>query len=317
MRILAIGAYYPANAWRFLIDAFERDGSEVIRVGPTYINHAGIDWGVNCVQVQQVWEKDLPEWNFDECIDWCTRTHGAPDLLIATEENYKTAIRFTKDIATVFISYDGWPNAYARRELFRPTVAYTNHPLGIRLHPRTAIPEGWRYLPGACAPWVHQDLDRPRDIDFVLFATPYGQRPRICEQVAKEFRVLSGVVSLAQYVEGFNRGLATLHNCNGQEEVKWRFFEAAAMGCLIMTDENVLFKQLGYEAFMHYIPLPTEDCNGEPWPAIGELLANIRFFKKDPLAWAALVAEAKQLTLGRHTYFHRIDQIFSDLSWKN
>ena len=280
-------------------------------MGPTYNDQGGIDWGLYAVKPTVEWVRNMPRWHIDFAIDDCTAHFGSPDLLLITEENYRTEIETSGKIPTVLVSYDGWPENYARRDLFKPTIAYTNHPYGIGIHPLKETPVGWRYLPGACAPWIHQDLTMKRDVDFVLYGSMYGDRPAICTQLkAAGFSVLSGWVETNSYIEGLNRALVTLSNCQ-QEEIKWRFFESIACGCMVMTDVTKLFSQLGYEAHEHYVPLILSETS---WPRIEDIRETISLAKTKPSYVRYVTRNAKEVTLEKHTYFHRVETILHDLA---
>lgn len=308
MNIVAIGPWYPANSWRYLIDAFERSGHTVIRQGPAYNDHAGIDWGSFEVQVDREWEREAKVWNFDECVEWSTAHGKTPDLLIVSEENYQTDIIPTTKVPSVLISYDGWSNSFARKALFQPTVAFTNHPMGVRPHPLTKMPAGWHYLPGACAPWVHVNRGyKRRPVDFALYATPYGPRPAICQGLRERgFVVGSGLVDAEMYVHGFNEALCTFHNANRQLEIKWRAFEAFAMGCVVMSDPCSLFAQLGYQSGVHYLEVLDE---ADDWPTIDAIADCVRALRQNPERAAMITTAAEQHTLAEHTYFHRVKMI--------
>lgn len=315
--ILAVGPWYAANAFRYLIDAFEKiDGCEVFRVGPSYNDHAGINWGTDVVTPDVPLSLARPWWKLPYFTELCTRSVGPPDLLIVSEETYQTKIFPEIRLPTVLISYDGWPNSFARRELFQPTVAYTNHPYGIRAHPRTEEAPGWKYLPGAAAPWIHKDLGLERDRDFALFATPYGQRPVICQAlVDRGLSVRSGLVATEQYVKEYNRALCTLHNCNAQEEVKFRWFEAAAMGCVNISDHTRLFNRLGYRPWVHYVPVANNSADDDPWPMMEAVYNQVQWLKSHPETALALARASRHQTLSSHTYFHRCQKIFSDVGF--
>jgi hypothetical protein len=268
MNILAVMPWYPATASRFMADAFEQAGAHVFRVGPCYFSHGNANWtSAEYPRVDVALPRGCP-WQIDHYVDQATAAGYPPDVLFLSEETYHNDIFNTDKMPSLLWSLDGWPENFERVETIKPTLAYTNHPYGIRIHPRNTIDPRWGFLPGACAPWIHQDLGLPRDVTFCLHASMYGERQRLVLAIAESGgQTLSGFVNTARFVKGMNRALTTYHNTNGQEEVKWRLFEAMAMGCCVISGHTRLLKILGYEPGIHYVPIeevPRED--GELWP---------------------------------------------------
>ncbi|MDP3794224.1 MAG: glycosyltransferase, partial [Candidatus Uhrbacteria bacterium] len=117
-------------------------------------------------------------------------------------------------------------------------------------------------------------------------------------------------------VMGLNRSLATYHN-PGHWEVKWRFFEAAACGCLNISARCKLLDGLGYLPYEHYMPVAApEDETGDPWPSVEDLAAVIRELKSKPSLWRNMATRAREHTLRKHTYYHRCAQVAKDLDMK-
>lgn len=315
--VLVVAPWYPAGPIAYIAQALERIGCQVERVGPSYNDHMELNWEADIVTPDLELDRQCSMWNLNEFIDWITRNHQAPDLLLCSEENYQADIVPTAKVPSVLWSFDGWPNSFNRYDLYQPTVAYTNHPYGIRIHPRAGEDPRWKFMPAACAPWVHRWLNLARDWDFVLLASMYGKRPKLCEGLVKrELWVWYGQAATKTYVEAHNRAVTTFHNCNGQEEIKFRFFEAMAMGCLVISDHTKLFDRLGYQAMRHYVPMPVhEDAEfgGELWPEVDELYDQIRWLEDHPSIVSSIASTGRVHTLLNHSYYHRCKQIFSDL----
>lgn len=315
LTILAIAPFYGANSVRFLIDAMERCGAKIVRVGPVYRNHLNMEWTKE--ELPPV-NYELPKeanWYIDGLMDFVTSRFGAPDLIFLSEENYKNIIVNTEKIPSIFYSCDGWPENYDRADLVKATRNYTNHPLGIRIHPRTEEDLRWAYLSGACAPWLHKYLGLERDTDFCLLASMYGDRPKICRELAaKGFIVRSGSAKLDNYVKIYNKSLCTLHNPQ-PGEIKWRFFEAAAMGCINISWHTPLFDRLGYKPWIHYYPLHVEEVGDDPWPTIDQMITAVSEIKSNPKFFKQIVDEARHYVIAHDTYYHRAIQVFSDLGF--
>ena len=314
--VLAVGPWYPATAFTFFAEAFARIGCRVIRVGPSYFTHMGLDWGRDdCPTVDLQFTRERPEWNLPEVVDWCTRYASAPDLLFCSEENYQTDIIPETRIPSVLWSADSWPENYAREALWQPTLAYCNQPRGNAIHPQAETPKPWRFLPGAAAPWLHRNLHMERNVDFTLFATMYCKRPELCAKLAERgCTVISGQRALREYVIGYNVSLATYHN-PGWWECKWRWFEAAAMGCINISEYSPLLTQLGYLEHEHYLPVATEFAPefGDRWPTVESLAESITWLRSNKNRAQEIADNAWRVTLLHHTYYNRIYRIFSDL----
>lgn len=311
--VLIVAPWYPAGPIRFISEAFERIGCRVVRMGPVYNDHMGLDWGSDIVVPDQSFYQQLSLWNLNYCVDLCTSAHQAPDMLLISEEDYQTDIIPTKKIPSVLWSMDGWPRNYDRADLFQCTVNFTNHPLGIDLYPREEIDPRWRFMPAAAAPWIHRDLKLKRDFDFCLLASSYGRRESLCKELGKiEFRVWHGQATTQTYMEAYNRSIATFHNAR-RGEIKFRFWEAAAMGCINISGWSRLFRELGYLPYEHYIPITTPDEN--EWPSVDDLADSIRNILGNKDRWNNITHTARKRTLYNDTYYHRCRQIFLALGF--
>lgn len=319
--VLICAPWWPAGPIRYLGEAFERIGCQVIRIGASYSDHMGLQWGKDTELPIIHWElpREKPQWNLNEFIDWTTKNYQAPDLLIISEENYQTNMVPTTKIPSILWSFDGWPNNFERIEMVKPTLGYINHPYGIRIHPRVEEDSRWRFMPGAAAPWVHKWLNLERDWEFVLLASMYGKRQQICDDLQKNgVTVWCGQATTNTYVEAYNRALTTYHNCNGQQEIKWRFFESAVMGTCVMSGYTVLLPRLGYLPWEHYIPLieyVDSKFNGELWPDTDEICKKIRWLQNNNEIVMGVTGNVRVHTLRNHTYLHRVRTMLTDLNY--
>lgn len=315
--VLAVGPFYPATAFTFLVESFARVGCRVVRVGPSYADHMGLQWpSEDLPHIDMRLLREMIMWDLPNIVDWCTRIHGAPDLLFVGEENYQTRIIPEKRIPSVLWSADGWPENYRRTELWQPTLAYCNQPKGNALYPQEETPKPWRFLPGAAAPWLHKRISLDRNADFCLYATMYNNRPVLCKGLAEQgFSVLSGQKTNTEYVMGYNSALCTYHN-PGWYEVKWRWFEAAAMGCINISDGCPLFHHMGYFPWEHYVPVTTEIVPefGDNWPTTETLAKNITWLRTNQSRTREIADNAWRITLCQDTYYHRLQIIAEDLN---
>lgn len=312
--VLITAPWYPAGPIRFIAEAIERIGCRVIRIGAQYNDHMKLNWGTDVIIPDRELPREAPRWDLNEFVDWTTRNYQAPDMLLVSEENYQTDIVPTKKIPSVLWSFDGWPNSFNRYDLYQPTVAYINHPFGIRIHPRMEEDPRWKPLFGAYAPWLHIDYKISRTTNFVLYATMYGKRLELCHRLNDAgLSVLFGTVTTKEYVRGYNASLCTLHNPQ-PSEIKWRWWEAIAMGCVNISWHTTLFDRLGYKEWEHYIPIyaPEGQCN-DPWPTTNDLINKVDFLKNNLPICRDIANAAQKLAVRQDTYFHRAITILRDL----
>ena len=313
LTILAILPFYGANSPRYLIDAFERIGARIIRVGPVYRNHLGLDWKPE--ELPPV-DYELPKeanWYVDGLIDLVTPRFGAPDLVILSEENYRNVIVNTEKVPSVLYSVDGWPDQLARREEINATISYSSQPYGNNFAPRSTSAPGWKYLSAAAAPWVHQYLGFERTVDFCLLATMYTKRPGICDGIRERgFSVKAGQERTLGYVRWCNRSLATLHN-PGYYEIKYRFYESAAMGILNLSWHTPPYDLQGYKPWINYVSVDTVDTDDGPWPTAEIISESLNNIKKNRPFFQQIADAARNLTVRENSYYNRCAQIFTDL----
>lgn len=315
-KILAIAPWYSANAVRWLVDAFEDIGCQVVRCGPAYPNHMDVKW--ESMPPIDMHLNHGSDWNLDALLDACTRYFGAPDLIFLSEEDYRNRITPTAKLPTILWSIDaGWPTNTDRVSMIQPTLAYTPQIMGNRFHPRQEPDPRWKFLPSAAYPPVHKRLNMDRDIDFCLYASFYGQRETLCHHLEKSgVRILSGQVNTGRYVVGYNRAICTLNNC-GFYEIKYRFYEAAAMGCVSISDYTSCFAWTGYIPHEHYHPISSRpDETGDPWPYAPDLLEAVLRLRNNPSYAKEIANNAYWHTMKRHTYYSRVQTILLDLGMR-
>lgn len=315
--VLCIGPHYPATASRYLFDAFRylTGDSNLFLVGPTYNDHYGIDWGSYRVLPHIEIPRESSVWDVDAYIDYFTKHNSAPDLVLIAEENYRTEIKHSNKVPTVLLSYDGWPNAFARREEINPTMAYTVHPYGVRPHPQESTPAGWKMLLPACSPSIHRltnALDG-RKMDFVLAATMYGKRPDLCNYLREKVGILDGLVNTKDYVFWHNLSRTTYHNCCYQDEIKYRFFEAAAMGVVNISDHTRLFEEVGLTPDVHYLPVPITEKGDDPYPNFEDILNQVLRMRNEKAVYRFIARSAYEWVMANHTYYHRVRTILTDV----
>ena len=319
MKILFVSPQYPANPIRFLSDTLVDMGHELYKIGALYNNHGGLaTWGKHNASVDVQLERAQPAWDLTEYLELCTAAIGAPDICICSEETYSTKIRrpIGKKIPTVLLSWDGWPHVWDRCNDFQSVLNYTGHPFGIRIHPREEPDPRWKFFGPACYPKVHQFLNIPRDIDFVLNAAMYGARQEICDFMrSRRLSVRSGYVLTDEYVMNANRGFATYINSNKQRECKWRAMEGAAMGLLNICDDHLLYEWIGAKPYEHYFPISLKwnERIQEWWPDGQMVYECIQVLKENPNLAEHIRKNAMELAMKYHTYEARVNMILEDL----
>jgi len=321
LTVLAVGPYWPAGSFRFLTEALEHANIRVFRVGPMFLDHGGVSWDVSDFPTIHVPLGKNVAWDVPYYVDLCTKQIGAPDFIFYSEESYSNQIIPKQDIPSALWSLDGWPQNFGRIQMFKATKGYMNHPFGIRLHPRIFEDERWEFMPGAAAPWVHWNYQIERDIDFVLLASMYGYRPHLVQGLqALGYATVSGFHKTDRFVTFHNRGLFTYHNANLQEEVKVRFFEAAAMGTCIISDHTRLLHRLGYEPWIHYIPCPIDVRSilenpqwHEAWPSVETMKEILDYGLDNKQHIATIARQCRDKVLSQDTYYHRAATMLAGL----
>lgn len=318
-KILFVSTWYPSNIDMWLSTAFEDYGYEVIRVGKTYFSHYGIQWE------PELLPKVIEELNVNSQLNLPELVNRySPDILIFWDwnscpiHNIEETKKLKYNIPVILVEHEGWSQNFIRKDLINPTLAYTGMPYGVTGHPFDSSELGYKYLPGACYPIYHRFLKKEfeqRDLDCVLFAGMYNPRPDICFSLRlMGTKIEYGQVNITNYEKFYNRSLTTWEFSGGQEFIKWRFFEAMSMGCIIITDRLKLMNMLGFEPNVHYLeynPIPLGDGRTGP-RAIG-LKNIIDKVRNDPNIWKRISKDAHRFVNEHHTYEHRVKMIIKDL----
>lgn len=316
--ILFVSQWYPANIGTFLSYAFEDAGYKVIRVGETCFNHYGVKYDYSELPVITERLEQGQTVNLPRLVDKYT-----PDILLMWDWTGEPAIYQVAELGEtqklkyrlpfIYVEHEGWENALKRIELFNPAVAYTGMPYGVIETPCRAASMGYKYLAGACYPKVHY-IDRPlsiKDLDFVVMASVARTRPAVCKAIEdKGFKTYFNTGGLTDYRTYHNRSLTTFDFSDGWQYVKWRVFEAMAMGCILLQDRFELLDSLGFVPNKHYVEYK---LTAGYHPYIDDMVAKITMLKTDKDLANKIRDDAYNFVMEKHTYAHRVSQILSDL----
>jgi hypothetical protein len=317
MKLLFVSEWYPANIGTFLSYAFEDAGYEVIRVGNTCFNHYGLV--LNPAELPMITEK-LP---FGQDLDLPALVDKyKPDMLLMWDwtgepscykvVNATATLKLKHRLPFIYVEHEGWLNALKRIELFNPTVAYTGMPYGVIETPCSAMSMGYKYLAGACYPKVHY-INRAfeaKDLDFVVMASQARSRPMVCEAMFnKGFKIHYGTGGLYDYRTYHNRSIATYDYSDGWQYVKWRVFEAMAMGCILLQDSFELLESLGFRAGEHFIEYNLKDLA----PDMDTIAEKITMLKDNPDIAKKIRQDAFDFVMKSHKYSDRVAMIEKDL----
>lgn len=316
LNVFFLAAWYPAGPMRYLSEAFERLGHIVFRIGPEYKDHGNIQW-FNHVRVDVPLSRQMRQWDVRSMLSLGDKR---PDIFIYSEETYTTDIIPQTEVPSALILFDLHPHSYNRYEAWSNTISLTGQPYGIRGHTLPEICPGWKYFAPASAPWVHLYNNQKRETEFALMATPYTFRPILCDRLINMgFSVKNGIVNTEEYVDIYNTSLTSFVNASGQEEVKWRWAEHAAMGCINICDHTRLYDQLGARPWKHYVPVSRvlQPEVNEEWPSAELIAHRIRLLKEEPDLANLIRAQARSLVNDRHTYYHRAIDILDDLGFRD
>jgi hypothetical protein len=313
-----VSEWYPANIGTFLSYAFEDAGYEVIRVGNTCFNHYGLVMPVSELPViteKLVFGQDL---NLPALVDKYT-----PDILMMWDwtgepscynvANKQMTTKLKHRLPFIYVEHEGWLNALKRIELFNPTVAYTGMPYGVVETPCSAMAMGYKYLAGACYPKVHYITKtfEEKDLDLVVMASVARTRESVCGAMkAKGFNTYFNTGTLTEYRDYHNRSLTTYDFSNGWQYVKWRVFEAMAMGCVLLQDSFELLESLGFREDKHFVGYKLTEDNK---PDIESIAYQITMLKNNPDVARKIRVAAYDFVIENHTYSHRVSQILKDL----
>ena len=142
-------------------------------------------------------------------------------------------------------------------------------------------------------------------------ATPYKWRPALCQYLREQgFKVQDGLGNVAAYALGYNMAICTAESSDGQEFIKWRVFEAMAMGCTVLHTENKLMDRLFNRGEHYFWVQPEEDGNG---PMRKVVDWRIRQIKENPSVYSVVANAARKLVLREHTYRNRAETILKDV----
>ena len=316
LNILFIAQWYPANIQKFLAEGFRAIGCDVKLVGQVVKDHYNIVWP----------EKDIPELFFEvpkldpidlsAIVDKSTALGFTPDILILNDWWDMPIAKTETRIPFILISHEGWEKDFKRIHEFKPTLAFTGQPFGVHAEPRTSIYPGYQWLPGACLPSVHPLLNYDREYDFVLLASMYDPRPRICNALQeKGLRIKYGNVPINEYAILHNKSLTTYSCSNGQEYIKWRVFEAMSMGCLLLSDKFFLMEQLFTDG-VHYLSVKTDKLeDGRTALNVDDLYDKIMLCRRNKELVERITRNAFIEVRSKHTYMHRAQMMLEKLGF--
>ena len=316
--ILFVSQWYPANIGTFLSYAFEDAGYKVIRVGQACFTHYGLTYNNSELPLITERLEQGQSVNLPRLVDKYT-----PDILLMWDWTGEPAVYQVAELGEtqnlknrlpfIYVEHEGWENALKRIELFNPTVAYTGMPYGVVETPCSAAAMGYKYLAGACYPKVHYITKslRDKDLDFIVMASFARTRNAVCAAMRqKGFETYYGVGSLTAYRNYHNSSLTTYDFSDGWQYVKWRVFEAMAMGCILLQDSFELLDMLGFVPDKHYVEYK---LTAEYQPDIEDMAAKINMLKTDHDLADKIRADAYNFVMEKHQYSHRVQQILRDL----
>ena len=238
--------------------------------------------------------------------DWT----GNPACYVA--DNKERTFTLNEKVPFIYVQHEGWANALERKNLFNPTVCYTGMPYGVKQSPIDSKTLGYKYLAGACYPKVHKITKTwaEKSLDCVLFAGMYSPRPEICQALHDDgLNIVYGNVATKEYVEFHNSSRTTWEFSGGSQYIKWRIFEAMAMGCVVITDTFKLLGEVGFESWKHYVPhIPVDDM-----PMAISIARGIRMVRQWRDFSETVREEAWNYVMSNHTYEHRAKMILKDI----
>lgn len=165
-------------------------------------------------------------------------------------------------------------------------------------------PEHTYYLPLAADPFFHQNI--PTEVKFDIVFTGrvddnYQNRRELIGKLSKQFGFQQDSAEPGvAYSRTLSQGRLIL-NRSKEYDINMRFFEGMAVGTLLTNHVEGL-EELA-TPFTHYIPYTSEeDC-----------IERAKEYLADEKKRIEIAKEARNLILSKHTYVHRVKEMFSKL----
>ncbi|HEY4724216.1 MAG TPA: glycosyltransferase [Anaerolineae bacterium] len=211
-RILIACIHYPVASGRYIAMALRRMGYDVRTTGPTTGNRI---WGIE-VDARYTWKPDEPEEGW------------TPDLIITADSAYTIPDRPDWTCPHILWGQDNHASDYRLREW---DAMFLCHTWGARMNEPNAY-----WLPPCYDPSMCYDAGLTRDIDVTLIGYPYQERIELAEAFqAGGLKTHFGMGAVYdEYREIYNRTKIALNWSHG--DITNRIFEAAAMGCCVLTN---------------------------------------------------------------------------------
>jgi len=210
---------------------------------------------------------------------------------------------------TVFLSIDTWQCLMEFSEAIHYDLVFAAQRAYIP-YLRATGSRHVRWLPLACAPDAHYpvDVSKPYDISFVGAASMpvHRERARLLHLLAEHYSINA--------LERVHGDAYCRHVCEGRltfnhsaiEDLNMRIFETLAMERPLLTNRASAHNGLLdlFEDGKHLIVYESED----------ELVGKVRRYLDDEPARNAIAQQGREEVLARHTYDHRVREIFDAVS---
>jgi hypothetical protein len=221
VKVLIVCIHYPVCSGRYITDAFKRLGHDVRHIGPSTGDNI---WGMK-VPARHAWDS-----NGDLTAHWDDWT---PDLVVIAESAWAYHHPVYQEVPHVLWGVDNHVRNYRQPGVTRYFLAHQ----GVTLEPYA---DDMEWLPCAYDPAVFTPSPIPfaeRAHDVVLLGAAYPARIQALQALQKAgLKVVAGQGPLYEdYRDIYWQARVSL--ClSAAQDVGFRVFETAAMGCAVLSD---------------------------------------------------------------------------------
>lgn len=158
-----------------------------------------------------------------------------------------------------------------------------------------------KWLPLACHPPVHRELDLPKLHDVCFVGNIYPNRAALLERLSRRFDLLVTRAYGEGMVRIYNQSRIVLNLGIGRGGVQHRVFEALACGSLLLTNELDPAERL-FQDKVHLV-----------YYNEGNIEDLIAYYLAHPEEREAIARQGREEAIRNHTCVHRIQRILGDV----
>lgn len=166
-------------------------------------------------------------------------------------------------------------------------------------------PKGTIYLPHACDPDIHKNMNEAQDFDIVFVGNHlpiYKKRMDMVNLLKDKYTVLDSETNFGTpYATEMSKGKLIFNMSLGDKNIPMRFFEGMAIGVLLENYNDNLDSLA--TSHKHYIPYKSYE----------DLLKQVDYYLSHDADRKAIAQNARKHVLKHHTYKNRVQTMLSYL----